>query len=165
MATIEVVKGTNGQFRFRIRANNGEIIATGESYKQKQKVMQTLRSLKSAVNGKVVDLTAPKPAAKPPAKKTAAKANRKTTGKAKTAAKKAPVKPAARKAAPTPKTKPSGTRPRTTTPVAPKRSITAGRMEADQATVMEGSNIDPQTETEVDQTPEIDEAGDTTGIV
>jgi uncharacterized protein YegP (UPF0339 family) len=156
MATIEVFKSTNGQFRFRVKANNGEIIATGESYKQKQKVMQVLRSLKSAVNGKVVDLTQPvdrKPTAKSTARPSARRSGKATVAKGKSAASRS-------KAAP----KKAGTRrPKSARPAAPlARGFTSkGQAQAAAEPVDHADNLRPQAGDDVQQTPVADEAGDT----
>lgn len=105
MATIEVMKDSKGQFRFRVKAKNGEIIATSESYKQKPKALATIKALQSgASSAKVIDLTVAKVDAK--AGKSA-KAGKKPAAKAKPVAKKAakPAKPAAKPAAKKPKAK------------------------------------------------------------
>jgi uncharacterized protein YegP (UPF0339 family) len=75
MATIHLVKDKKGQFRFNIVANNGEIVATSESYKQKPKALATIKMIQAqAGKAKLVDKTEPaKQAAKKPAKKVAKK--------------------------------------------------------------------------------------------
>lgn len=120
MASIEVMKDAKGQFRFRIKANNGEVIATSESYKAKPKAMATIQSLKAGVKGaKVVDLTvAAKPAAKATAKKSAKKAAKPVA--AKKAAKAAPAKAAAK---PAPAAKPALSA-KSSAKKAPKRAAT-----------------------------------------
>ena len=46
MAKFEVYKDTQGEFRSRLKANNGQIIATGESYKTKAGVLNGIASIK-----------------------------------------------------------------------------------------------------------------------
>lgn len=46
MAKFEVFKDHRGEFRFRLKANNGQIIATGEGYKTKAGVMNGIESSK-----------------------------------------------------------------------------------------------------------------------
>lgn len=43
MSYIKIYKDRIGEFRFRIKTNNQEIIATGEGYKQKNSVHQALK--------------------------------------------------------------------------------------------------------------------------
>jgi uncharacterized protein YegP (UPF0339 family) len=92
-AKFEVYKDKKGEFRFRLKASNGEPIASGESYPTKAAVLKGIKSIqKSAPEAPIVDLTVEKAEEK----KTAAKT--KTTAKAKTAAKpKATGKPRGRK--------------------------------------------------------------------
>jgi uncharacterized protein YegP (UPF0339 family) len=107
---FEVYKDKGNQFRFRLKAANGETIAVGESYPDKKSVLKGIASIqKNAPVAKIEDTTiegdakkpAKKPAKKSAAKKTAAKKPR-TSGPAakKPAAKKAAAKkPAAKKPA------------------------------------------------------------------
>lgn len=46
MAKFEVFKDHRGEFRFRLKANNGQIIATGEGYKTKAGVVNGIESIK-----------------------------------------------------------------------------------------------------------------------
>ena len=89
-AKFEVYKDKKGEFRFRLKASNGETIATGEGYPAKTGVMKGIKSIqKSAPEAPIVDLTVEKTVEKKTATKTA---------KAKTAAKpKATGKPRGRK--------------------------------------------------------------------
>jgi len=91
-AKFEVYKDKKGEFRFRLKAANGETIATGESYPDKAACKKGIASIKkSAPIAEIVDEEAEKKAAE---KKAAVK----TTAKAKTAAKpKATGKPRGRK--------------------------------------------------------------------
>jgi uncharacterized protein YegP (UPF0339 family) len=73
-------KDKAGQFRFNLKAANGEIIAVGESYPDKKSALKGITSIiKNAPSAKIVDETAgkeaPKKAApkKPAAKKPAPK--------------------------------------------------------------------------------------------
>jgi len=55
---FEVYKDTQGQFRFRLIAPNGETIATGEGYVAKAGCMNGIESVKkNAPKAEIVDLT------------------------------------------------------------------------------------------------------------
>jgi len=41
----EIFKGKNGQYYFRLKAANGEIVAQSEGYKQKQSAVNTIYSI------------------------------------------------------------------------------------------------------------------------
>jgi uncharacterized protein len=100
---FEIYKDKKNEFRFRLKAGNGEVIAVGESYPDKKSVQKGIASIqKNAPVAAIVDTTieAEKPATKKPAaaKKTAAKkpaAAKKTAAKKPAAAKKTAVKKAA----------------------------------------------------------------------
>jgi len=84
-AKFEVYKDKKGEFRFRLKAANGETIATGESYPDKASCKKGIASIKkSAPIAEIVDEEAEKKAAE---KKAAAKTTTKAKAKAKTAAK------------------------------------------------------------------------------
>ena len=84
-AKFEVYKDKKGEFRFRLKATNGETIATGEGYPAKTGVMKGIKSIqKNAPEASIVDLTVEKAEEKKTAPK-AAKA--KTTAKPKAAGK------------------------------------------------------------------------------
>ncbi len=52
----EVYKDKAGEFRFRLKAKNGEIIATGEGYKAKDSCLKGIASIgKNAPEAKVVE--------------------------------------------------------------------------------------------------------------
>ena len=91
---FEIYKDKGSQFRFRLKAANGEIIAAGESYPDKKSVLKGIASIqKNAAEAKIVDTTIETAEKKPAAKKTAAE---------KPAAKKpAAKKPAAKESAET----------------------------------------------------------------
>jgi uncharacterized protein YegP (UPF0339 family) len=56
-AKFEIYKSGNG-FRFRLKAGNGEIVATGESYTTKQGAERGIEAVKSAAaNAVTEDLT------------------------------------------------------------------------------------------------------------
>ena len=57
MAKFEVYKETGGQFRFRLKANNGQVIATGEGYKTRAGVMNGIASIKKNAAGTSIDDT------------------------------------------------------------------------------------------------------------
>lgn len=43
---FEVYKDKAGKFRFRLKAGNGEVIATGEAYESKQSCLNGIESVK-----------------------------------------------------------------------------------------------------------------------
>jgi uncharacterized protein len=49
--TFEIYKDKKGEFRFRLKATNGEIIAVGEGYSTKQNCIKGIESVKKAVAG------------------------------------------------------------------------------------------------------------------
>jgi uncharacterized protein YegP (UPF0339 family) len=54
---FEVYKDKRGEFRFRLKASNGQIIATGEGYKTKVSCMNGIESIKkNAAEAKVVEV-------------------------------------------------------------------------------------------------------------
>ncbi|MBA7502947.1 hypothetical protein ES706_01552 [subsurface metagenome] len=55
---FEVYKDEKSEYRFRLRAPNGEIIAVGEAYASKAGCMNGIESVKeNAPKAKIVDLT------------------------------------------------------------------------------------------------------------
>lgn len=48
---IEIFKDTAGQWRFRVRAGNGQIVAQSEGYTTKRGASKGVRALKRAVDG------------------------------------------------------------------------------------------------------------------
>lgn len=55
---FEIYKDKKGEYRFRLKAANGEVIATGESYKSKASCENGIDSIKrNAPDAKLVDLT------------------------------------------------------------------------------------------------------------
>lgn len=46
---FEVFKDVEKKFRFRLRADNGEIIATGEAYETNQACLDTIRVMKANI--------------------------------------------------------------------------------------------------------------------
>jgi len=96
-AKFEVYKDKGSQFRFRLKAANGEVIAVGESYPDKKSVLKGIASIqKNAPIAKIEDKTIEVEAKKPAAKKPAAK---KTAAKKPAVKKAAAKKPAAKKPA------------------------------------------------------------------
>ncbi|PQK90867.1 DUF1508 domain-containing protein [Pantoea ananatis] len=58
MAKFEVYKDNAGEFRFRLKASNGQIIATGEGYKTKAGVLNGIASIKrNAAGAAIIDLS------------------------------------------------------------------------------------------------------------
>ena len=73
-AKYETYKDKRGEFRFRLKATNGQIIAVGEGYKALASCMNAIKSIKTnAPNAEIVDETK---AEKADAKKPAAKAKK-----------------------------------------------------------------------------------------
>ncbi|PKL35832.1 MAG: DUF1508 domain-containing protein [Spirochaetae bacterium HGW-Spirochaetae-1] len=57
-AKFEIYQDKKGEYRFRLKAGNGEIIATGEGYKQKASCINGIESVKrNAPSADIVDLT------------------------------------------------------------------------------------------------------------
>lgn len=58
MAKFEIFKGTNGNFYFRLKAENGEIIAQSEGYSSKQGAKNGIEAVKRcAPVARIDDLT------------------------------------------------------------------------------------------------------------
>ena len=56
-AKFEVYKDKRGEFRFRLKAANGQVIATGEGYSSKDGCMNGIESIKkNAPIAKVVEI-------------------------------------------------------------------------------------------------------------
>ncbi len=57
-AKFEIYKDKTGEFRFRLKAANGEVIASGEGYKTKKSCLDGVESVKkNAAKAEVVDQT------------------------------------------------------------------------------------------------------------
>lgn len=55
---FEVFKDVSGQFRFRLKSSNGQVIATSESYTSKQSCLDGINSVKkNAPLAKIKDFT------------------------------------------------------------------------------------------------------------
>jgi len=57
MGKIEIYKGVDKQYRFRIKSSNGEIIAVSESYTTKKNCKDGIKSVKENIDSEIVDLT------------------------------------------------------------------------------------------------------------
>ncbi len=56
--TFELYKDKAGKFRFRLKASNGQVIASGEAYESKASAMNGIASVqKSAADARVDDQT------------------------------------------------------------------------------------------------------------
>ena len=56
--TFEIYKDKAGEFRFRLKATNGQVIATGEGYKTKASAIEGIESVqKNAPGAKIEDLS------------------------------------------------------------------------------------------------------------
>jgi len=55
---FEVYKDKAGKYRFRLKAGNGEIVATGEAYETKKGAEEGCQAvMRAAADAKVVDVT------------------------------------------------------------------------------------------------------------
>ena len=55
---FEIIRDKRGEFRFRLKAGNGEIIASSEGYKTKASALNGIDSVKkNATDAGVVDLS------------------------------------------------------------------------------------------------------------
>jgi uncharacterized protein len=94
-AKFEVYKDKKNEFRFRLKAGNGEVIAVGESYPDKKSVLKGIASIqKNAPIAKIEDKTIEAEGKKPAKEK---KSATKKSAAEKPAAKKPAVKKAAAK--------------------------------------------------------------------
>ena len=65
--TFEIYKDKAGEFRFRLKATNGQVIATGEGYKTKASAIEGIESVqKNAPGAKIEDLSEVSSANVPP---------------------------------------------------------------------------------------------------
>jgi hypothetical protein len=56
-AKFEIFKGKDGDFRFRLKAANGQVIAQGQGYKSKDACSKGIESIKkNAPKAKVVEV-------------------------------------------------------------------------------------------------------------
>ncbi|WKD58389.1 hypothetical protein CAPI_09330 [Corynebacterium capitovis DSM 44611] len=55
---FEVYADKSGKYRFRLKAGNGEVVATGEAYESKSAAVKGTQAVQRAVeDAKLVDLT------------------------------------------------------------------------------------------------------------
>lgn len=55
---FEIYKDRSGQYRFRLKAGNGEVVAQGEAYPRKQGALRGAEAVQRAADGaEFVDLT------------------------------------------------------------------------------------------------------------
>lgn len=52
---FELYKDAAGKFRFRLKASNGQIIATGEAYESRASALKGIESVRSNASGAVLD--------------------------------------------------------------------------------------------------------------
>lgn len=52
---FEVYKSKNGEFRFRLKASNGQTIAVGEGYKSKKSCLNGIESIRKNAPTAVLD--------------------------------------------------------------------------------------------------------------
>jgi len=82
-AKFEVYKDKKGEFRFRLKATNGETIATGESYPDKAACKKGIAAIKKAAPiAEIEDTTVEKAEVKKPATKAKITAKTKAAPKA-----------------------------------------------------------------------------------
>lgn len=48
---FEVYKDRGGKFRFRLKASNGQVVATGEAYETKSSALKGCESVQKAADG------------------------------------------------------------------------------------------------------------------
>ncbi|SHI91412.1 hypothetical protein SAMN02745751_01315 [Dethiosulfatibacter aminovorans DSM 17477] len=54
---FEVYRDKAGEFRFRLKASNGQVIASGQGYKTKESCLHGIESVrKNAADAKIVEL-------------------------------------------------------------------------------------------------------------
>jgi uncharacterized protein len=53
----EIYKDNAGKFRWRLRASNGEEIASGQGYESKESCKDGIKSVKKNASSKIVDMT------------------------------------------------------------------------------------------------------------
>ncbi len=56
-AKFEVFKGKGGDFRFRLKAANGKVVAHGQGYKSKDACLKGIESIKKNAKGASVVVT------------------------------------------------------------------------------------------------------------
>jgi len=56
-AKFEVFRGTDGDFRFRLKAANGKIVCQGQGYKSKDACLKGIESIKKNAKGASVVVT------------------------------------------------------------------------------------------------------------
>lgn len=54
---FEIYKDSKGFFRFRLRAKNSEIVASGEAYESKQSCKKGINAIKKCAKAKIVELS------------------------------------------------------------------------------------------------------------
>lgn len=52
---FELYKDKSGKFRFRLKASNGQVIATGEAYETKASAVKGIESVRKNATGAAVD--------------------------------------------------------------------------------------------------------------
>jgi uncharacterized protein YegP (UPF0339 family) len=53
--TFEIFKDNKGEYRFRLKARNGEIVASGESYPTKAAVKKGIKAVQTAAANATID--------------------------------------------------------------------------------------------------------------
>jgi uncharacterized protein YegP (UPF0339 family) len=51
---FEVYKDRGGKFRFRLKASNGQVVATGEAYETKSSALKGCESVQKAAQGATI---------------------------------------------------------------------------------------------------------------
>jgi len=52
---FELYKDTGGKFRFRLKASNGQVIATGEAYETKASALNGIESVRKNAGGATLE--------------------------------------------------------------------------------------------------------------
>ena len=57
LGKYEIYRDRAGKFRWRLKASNGQEIASGQGYESKEDCMEGVKSVKKNARSKVVDMT------------------------------------------------------------------------------------------------------------
>jgi uncharacterized protein YegP (UPF0339 family) len=57
LGKYEIYKDHAGKFRWRLRASNGDEVASGQGYESKEGCMDGVKSVKKNARSKIVDMT------------------------------------------------------------------------------------------------------------
>jgi hypothetical protein len=57
LGKYEIYRDRAGKFRWRLKASNGQEIASGQGYESKEDCMEGVKSVKKNARSKIVDMT------------------------------------------------------------------------------------------------------------